>query len=79
MGLGEKNEERRGKGKKIDKREKKPPKITLLVGAKLIFLEEGGGNSMIYLKNVYPSICYKFSFTGSNSILGLWGSWYINI
>ena len=33
----------------IGKREKKPPKISLLLGAKLIFLGEGCGNNMIYL------------------------------
>ena len=45
MGLGEKMK-KRGEGKeKIRQKEDKPPpqKKTLLVGAKLIFLGEGGG------------------------------------
>ena len=40
MGLGKKMK-KRGKREKV--REKKPPKNSLLVGAKLIFSRRGGG------------------------------------
>ena len=53
MGQGEKNEEKGGKGKIRQKGEETTPKISLLVGVKLIFLREGGGNNMIHLQNIY--------------------------
>ena len=60
MGLREKNEENEGgrKGKNKTKERRNPPKISLLLGAKLIFLREGGGkgNNMIHLHNINACI-----------------------
>ena len=43
MSLGNKNEEKRRKGKKLHKREKIPPKFSLFMGARLIILVEWEG------------------------------------
>ena len=53
MGLGEKNEEKGGKGKK-DIREMKPPKNFSPCG-RIIFWGEKGGNYMIHLHKIYAS------------------------
>ena len=43
------------RGKNKTKERRNPPKMFILVSAKLIFLGEGGGYNMIYLHNIQVS------------------------